>query len=113
MTTLRQLNPVRLGLALTLMACAEMSTHASNSETLASPNGSVTATITAGNQLDYSVQFNGKDVLLNSPFSLNFPGSQPFGPDLTIKNVSRRTVDESWQRVYGKRKQVRNHFNEL
>src|SRR5450432_4008578 len=101
MTSLPHLRPLRIGLVLTLMAFAEIQTRASNPETMTSPDGSVKVTVTAGEQLDYSIQFNGKDVLLDSPFSLDFPGSQPFGPNLTIQKVSRRTVDESWQRVYG------------
>lgn len=120
MTVLQHFHPLRLGLVLSLLACAEIPTRAGDSETLASPDGSVKVTIAAqkpseagGGQLGYSIQFNGKDVLLDSPFSLNFHGRQLFGPGLTIQSVSRRTVDESWQRVYGKRKNVHNHFNEL
>lgn len=111
---LLQLPPLRVALILTLIAFAVGQSFAGNNpEILTSPNGIVTVTVTAGNQLDYAIEFNGKDVLLNSPVSLSFTNARAFGPDLAIKNVSRRAVDESWQRVYGKRKQVRNHFNEM
>ncbi len=113
MTPLKHFPPVRTSLMLILISFATTSAFASDPESLASPDGSIKVTVASGSQLDYSIQFNGKDVLLDSPISLNFSGSQPFGPGLAIQNVSRRSADESWQRVYGKRKQVRNHFNEM
>lgn len=109
----RHFQPLQTGLVLILIAFAEIRTCASNPETLVSPDGAINVTVASGNQLAYSIQFNGKDVLLDSQFSLNIRGSQPFGPGVTVQNVSRRQVDEKWQRIYGKRRNVRNHFSEM
>jgi alpha-glucosidase len=112
--------PIRIAVVSSLLLLTAAQSRAGESETLVSPDGSLTITLaqkpetgSTGNRLCYSIQYGGKNILLDSPFSLEFKGAQPLGPGLTIRNVSRRTADETWQRVYGKRKQVRNHFNEM
>ncbi len=67
----------------------------------------------SGERLYYAVQYKGAPVLLDSPFSLEFRGSQPFGEDVRIENVRQSSFNDTWQRVWGKRKQVRNQYNEL
>jgi alpha-glucosidase len=119
MTTLPLL---RIAFISSLFLCSAQFASASEAETLASPDGAVTVTVaikakaganSGDTQLGYSVQFGGKSVLLDSPFSLTFKDVQPLGAGLAIQEATRRTVDEKWTRVYGKRKEVRNHFNEL
>jgi alpha-glucosidase len=97
-------------------------THAQEPVALTSPNGDVRVTVAlkekldpdpAGRRLYYAAQFGGKDVLLDSPFGLGFKGAPPFALNLAIRDVQRRTVEETWQRVWGKRKNVVNHFNEM
>ncbi|MBN2370266.1 MAG: glycoside hydrolase family 97 protein [Vicinamibacteria bacterium] len=96
--------------------------HASESETLASPNGDVTLTVgrddgaghdSSDKQLAYTVRYRGSDVLLDSNLRLEFKDGPPLAADLTIDKVSRRTIQETWERVWGKRKTVVNHCNEL
>jgi alpha-glucosidase len=38
---------------------------------------------------------------------------RPFARDLAIRGENREVVDDSWTTVWGKRRQVRNHANEL
>jgi alpha-glucosidase len=52
-------------------------------------------------------------VLLDSPIGLEFRNAPALGGGLEIRKVTRRAVDENWKRLYGKRKQVRNHLNEM
>ncbi len=91
-------------------------------ETVTSHDGSVTAVIkvephTGLNNMvapvSISVRFNGQDVVVNSPFSLEFRGAEPLTNTCAVVGTKRRTGDETWQRYYGKRKLVRNHYNEL
>jgi alpha-glucosidase len=99
---------------------AASSVQAQEPVTLASPNGKVSITVAVkdkadpvGQRLYYAVQFDGQSVLLDSPFGLDFKGAPPFAQGLAIQEVQRRTFEETWERVYGKRKQVVNHFNEM
>jgi alpha-glucosidase len=89
---------------------------------LASPDGSVQVAIgvkerpgssPAGTRLFYSVRLAGADVLMDSPFELQPKGAPAFASGVTIQGVRRRTVSERWQRPWGKRKEVADHFNEV
>ena len=122
MTLLPGIHPLRVGLILSLMAFEQIQTRAGNPETLASPDGLVKVTVemkagppadSAGDRLCYSVQYGGQSVLADSFFRLDFKDAPALANGLAIQKAGRRSVDESWQRVYGKRKQVRNHFNEM
>jgi alpha-glucosidase len=110
--------PARIALALALLLPAA-ATRAADSETFFSPGASTRITVGSkqnpggASVLGCSVQFGGRDVLLDSPLRLEFGNSPPLGGNLAIQKVTRRTVDERWQRLYGKRSQVRNHFNEI
>ncbi len=61
----------------------------------------------------FSVAYAGRPLLLDSPFSLDFKGQPSFAGGLTIADVQHRSADDTWQRVWGKRASVRNHFNEM
>ena len=91
-------------------------------EVVASPDGNVRATVTVqpcagvNNTIapaSFSVQFRDQDVIANSPFSLEFRGGAPLTNPCAILSISRQTINETWQRYYGKRKLVKNHYNEL
>ena len=116
------LHPLHIVLASSLVLWGGIQTRAGESETLASPDGSVTVTVavreksapdSTGSPLCYSIQFQGKSVLVDSPFGLEFKGGEPLANGLAIRNVTRRSMADTWQRVYGKRKQVRDQFNEM
>jgi alpha-glucosidase len=89
---------------------------------VASPNGQVKVRLAihdrlepypAGSRLYYSVFVAGRPVILDSPLGLEFRNMPPLAVDLSIKEQSRQVVDETWQRVCGKSRQVRNHCNQL
>ncbi|MBN2092570.1 glycoside hydrolase family 97 protein [candidate division KSB1 bacterium] len=61
----------------------------------------------------YSIQFQDKNVLIESPIALDFKDAPSFEKNLKIAQVNRNTINETWQRVWGKRKNVLNHCNEL
>jgi alpha-glucosidase len=64
-------------------------------------------------QLLYSVWFNNAEIIRPSGFELNFKNAEPIKGNLKITNVRKETVNETWDRVWGKRKSVRNHYNQL
>jgi alpha-glucosidase len=90
--------------------------------TLASPNGQLKVTLALqerleplppGERLYYSVSFRGRDVVLDSPLGLDFRDMPPLAQGLAVREESRKEIDESWERVVGKSRAVRNRANEL
>ena len=107
---------LRLALVFVFMATAASAQDA----TLASPDGTVTITVGVrealddhGPRLHYAVAYDGQSVLLESPFALAFKDAPPFGDGVEVRGVERRSVDGTWERVWGKRSTVRNHYNEM
>ncbi|MBN2088766.1 glycoside hydrolase family 97 protein [candidate division KSB1 bacterium] len=67
----------------------------------------------AGSRLYYSISFQGKEILAESPFGLEFKNMSPIAENLVIENEKRETIHENWERAWGKNKKVLNHANEL
>jgi len=89
---------------------------------VASPNGLVKVTVAlderlepypAGTRLYYSVTVAGTPVILDSPLGLEFRDGPPLAVDLVVKEKTQHAIDETWQRVCGKGRQVRNRCNQL
>ena len=87
-----------------------------------SPNQRVTVTAEvkeklepypAGRRLYYSVAFDGKVILRDSPFRLDFKGMPPIAKDLAIRSEKRQTINETWEPVWGTHSRIANHANEL
>jgi alpha-glucosidase len=72
----------------------------------------VAAGLDRDGQLVYSIKYNDKFVLLDSPFELEFQNSPALGKDLSLRNSSNNEIKETWQRVWGRRKNVVTHANE-
>ncbi|MBN1894785.1 glycoside hydrolase family 97 protein [bacterium] len=66
-----------------------------------------------GDRLYFSVLRDGREILLDSPFGLDFKDHEPLGRDLEIVGESRTIVDETWETVAGKNRRVRNFYNEI
>jgi alpha-glucosidase len=90
--------------------------------TVSSPNGQVRLTVSIQERLDplppgerlyYSVTFRGKDVVLDSPLGLDFRDMPPLARSLIVREETRKEIDESWERVAGKSRAVRNRATEL
>ena len=80
---------------------------------VASPNGRLvflfTQTKTAPT---YRITLNGKPIVLSSELGLNFAETGLFRAHLKQGDVSRRTIDETYELVVGKAKQARNQCRE-
>jgi alpha-glucosidase len=63
--------------------------------------------------LQYSVKFHGRDILLPSGIEIDLKGAEPIKSNLEIVKLQRNEVNEKWDRVWGKRKSVTNHYNQL
>ncbi len=87
---------------------------------LRSPSGAVELTVgvaeklePAGRRLYYAVRYRGEAALLDSPFALAFKGAAPFAEGVAVRETGRRAADDKWQRYWGRRKTVRDHYNEV
>jgi alpha-glucosidase len=79
-----------------------------------SPDGknSVFVEVRDGN-LVYSLQRQGRPILLPSRLGMEFKGSKPLLDSLVITGSTRNTVDQTWTQPWGEVAQVRDHHNEL
>src|SRR5437867_6631406 len=63
--------------------------------------------------LAYSVDRDGRAVLLPSRLGFAFQGAPPLADGLRMVDTSRSTVDETWTQPWGEVARVRDHHNEL
>ncbi len=89
---------------------------------VASPDGRLVVTATVkermepfvpGERFYYAATYDGRPLLLDSPFALEFSGNRPFGAGVWIENPRPSSHNEPWERVWGKRKQVENRYEQL
>ncbi len=80
----------------------------------ASPDGRNQVTIeTHDGRLYYSVQRDGRPLLMPSLLGFEFRGAPPLRDSLRIVDTTRQTVDETWTQPWGEVARVRDHHNEL
>src|SRR6185369_1117037 len=61
----------------------------------------------------YSVWVDRQPVLLDSSLGFDLGALGSFGPEVQLVKSERRTHDAQWENRWGKRRQVRDHYNEL
>src|SRR5712691_2832459 len=103
-----------LALAVTYATLIAATAYAQGQVRLASPDGrnQVTVEIRDG-KLYYSLQRDGRAVLLPSRLGFEFRGAQPLGEGLRLADTTSQTVDETWTQAWGEVARVRDHHNEL
>ena len=89
---------------------------------LSSPNGKIQVNLSIKEKLEpyptgkrfyYSILFNNKEIIIDSPLGLGFKDMPPLARDFVIKKEDRRTINETWETVCGKNKYITDHCNEL
>ena len=65
------------------------------------------------NQLSYSVQFKGDEVLTECTFGLEFKNMKPFGKGININEKQCNQERSEWENIWGRNKKVTNNYNEL
>lgn len=88
---------------------------AADIETVASPNGNMVFRLISnpGDKLSYAVDYKGMNVVKSSSigFKLNVPALVL--DKFSITSIDKRTIDESWDPVWGEVKTIRNHCTEI
>ncbi len=104
--------PAALGVA--LAALFGLTTSAQGQARVASPDGrnQLTAELREG-KLYYSVQRDGRPLLLPSLLGFEFQGAPTLRDGLQLVDTTRKTVDETWTQPWGEVARVRDHHNEL
>ena len=83
-------------------------------ETVASPDGrNQLAVDVEDGALHYTVQRDGRLVILPSRLGFQFREGPPLGANVSITGTARDTHDETWTQPWGEVAQVRDHYNEL
>lgn len=105
-----------------LAAAARLASIHGRSFQVASPDGQVKITVAikaapskaaGGKRLCWSLTYKDRPVLLDSGFALQFKDMPPLGGGLAVKRSRSRAIKGSWERVWGKRKNVQDAANEL
>src|SRR2546426_11706469 len=81
---------------------------------VASPDGRNRVTVEVRDGvLAYSLDRDGRAVLLPSRLGFAFQGAPPLRDSLRMVDTTSNTVDETWTQPWGEVARVRDHHNEL
>ena len=78
-----------------------------------SPNGKLALTVSDAGGLSYRVEVDGQPLLQWSQLGLEFAGGVTLGPAATIRTVKAAKHDGTWDNRFGKRRVVRDRWNEI
>ncbi len=96
-------------------ACKPGSGH--KEVTLFSPDSSIQVRCGISDSLDgqfqYSVWFHDREIISPSGLKIDLAGMKPLSHNLSISNTWNEEVHQEWDRVWGKRISVVNHYNKL
>jgi alpha-glucosidase len=96
-----------------VLLCAAAAVAAPSDRRLASPDGKIEIWLSDDGGLDYQVRLDGGALLAPSRLGLEFEGGVALGPRARIEKESRLSNDSSWEDRFGRRRVVRDHYNEL
>ena len=86
---------------------------AQESFTLVSPDGQLAAKIELKDKIYYSLSFNERAFMEASPISMEMMDGTVWGKSPLARKKTSRSVNEVLTPLYGKRKEIKDHFNEL
>lgn len=88
-------------------------TNAEKKYGISSPDGRLTAEITVGKQLSWSLAHDGEQLMGPSPVSITLDGGEQLGPDARVRQTRRKRIDQTVPSPFWISSQVRDHCNEL
>ena len=105
--------PFKKLVTLLLLISAAIYSSAQNNESI--ENGKVKLSFQLNNEgsLMYSVFFNNKPVILSSRLGFILKEDSTFYKGFQMSGTEKKSVDETWQPVWGETKNIRNHYNEI
>ncbi|KQX14402.1 glycoside hydrolase family 97 protein [Flavobacterium sp. Root420] len=101
---------------ITILAFSAISAFSQNKNAyqLASPNGQNKIKFElVKNAPKYAVSHGKTEVITPSDMGFLLKGNENLSSDFEIKNVKNTSFDETWEQVWGEKKNIRNHYNQL
>jgi len=80
---------------------------------LVSPDGKLSVIIELKDRIYYSLTYEGRQLIDPSPISMELEGGIVLGKNPVVKKNMTTSVNENLVPLYGKRKVINDHFNEL
>lgn len=80
---------------------------------LQSPSGKITAEINCGDELDYSVSYDGREVLAVSPISMTLGDGTVRGPKAKVKKAVRRSNESVVESPFSQSATMTDSYNAL
>lgn len=80
---------------------------------LSSPDGRLSAEISVGEQLTWSLSLGGSPLMAEAPVSLTLSNGEQLGPEARVRNAKQQSVNEVIASPFWISSQVQNRFNEL
>jgi len=86
-----------------------------HAQTLLSPNGnlSLSFTLNADGKPFYQLSYKERAIIKPSALGIVLKDASSYDQNFVIANSQTKTVDESWNPVWGEVKTIRNNYNEL
>jgi alpha-glucosidase len=79
-----------------------------------SPNKAIQLVFTDANDLaQYKLIYKGKEIIKPSKLGFAFVNAPSFYRDFSLSEVSRNTVDTTWEQPWGEQRFIRDHHNEV
>nr|WP_276496882.1 glycoside hydrolase family 97 protein [Pontibacter litorisediminis] len=84
-------------------------------QTITSPDKNFTMKfeLTQQGEPTYQLTYKKKPVITQSKLGIATQDVPSFMEGFTVANTEQKTVDETWEPVWGEEKSIRNHYNEL
>ena len=102
---------------ITILAFSAISAFSQNKNKtyeLASPNGQNKIKFElVKNAPKYAVSHGKTEVITPSDMGFLLKGNENLSSGFEIKNVKNTSFDETWEQVWGEKKNIRNHYNQL
>ena len=96
----------------TLMMCAATMT-AGQTYSVASPDGKINVTVTAGKDLRWSVDADGVGVLAPSAMSMTLADGDVLGANVKVRKAQEKNIRSSFKTPFYKKAEVKDDYNQL
>lgn len=97
-------------LTLSLMLLGASSALAANYDVV-SPDGRLKADISVGKTLSYSINFDNKTILENSPISMTLENGTVWGSEPKVAKVTKKSVDTTVSSPFYRAESMRDNYN--
>ena len=88
-------------------------TQAQKQYSISSPDGRLTAEVTVGEQLTWSLSHDGTQLIEPSPVSLTLQDGEQLGPNARVVRAKQQRADETIPSPFWISSKVKDNYNEL